>query len=228
VQRLDFEIPINRLGKSDFPGDLLDRARGFQLLRLGSDGYVFVCKMSLQDWTTHKKSARSDQNVRPSIKVLGKEADSVLLKVTGAWISEKDRNDPSRAEAFKFFRAMERAPLYGIGNPTIDGNVLRFTGVAEAAQIKKLLVGLKLFNVPYKIISLSKLKVASESLLSELTTQQDRVLRLAHTLGYYDIPRKSSTERLASILGMDKATVGEHLRRAEKNVFNKLLAQTVS
>jgi len=57
-----------------------------------------------------------------------------------------------------------------------------------------------------------------------MTLQQMRVLRLAHTLGYYEIPRKIGTAGLASILGMDKGTVGEHLRRAEKHAFDDLLA----
>lgn len=42
-------------------------------------------------------------------------------------------------------------------------------------------------------------------------------------MGYYEIPRRTSTQDLAKMLEMDKATVGEHLRRAEKNVFDKLI-----
>jgi hypothetical protein len=229
VQRLDFEVPINRVGESDFPYELLDRARAFQLLRLDSDGYVFVCKISSQDWTDYKRSQHPGPKRKPAIKVLGKEkSDTVLLKVSGEWMDEEERNDPKRTRQFEFFRAMERAPLFGLGNPTIDGNALHFTAVADATQIKKLLNGLKMFNIPYKINNLSRLKVGSESLMSELTTQQDRMVRLAHTLGYYDIPRRRTTEELAAVLGMDKATVGEHLRRAEKNIFDKILAQTVS
>jgi len=40
-------------------------------------------------------------------------------------------------------------------------------------------------------------------------------------MGYYDIPRKTSTEELARVMGMEKATAGEHLRRGEKKVFNR-------
>jgi predicted DNA binding protein len=50
-----------------------------------------------------------------------------------------------------------------------------------------------------------------------------RVLRLAYAEGYYDIPRTVSTELLARLLRMDKGTVGEHLRRAEKNLMDFLM-----
>ena len=36
--------------------------------------------------------------------------------------------------------------------------------------------------------------------------------------------KNEQTEGLAKILGMDTATVGEHLRRAEKHVFDGLLS----
>jgi predicted DNA binding protein len=41
-------------------------------------------------------------------------------------------------------------------------------------------------------------------------------------LGYYEIPRRQKTEDLARILDMDTATIGEHIRRAEKHVFDEL------
>jgi len=43
-------------------------------------------------------------------------------------------------------------------------------------------------------------------------------------MGYYDVPKKARVEDIARLLGMDKGTVGEHLRRAEKHVFDHLLS----
>ena len=50
-----------------------------------------------------------------------------------------------------------------------------------------------------------------------------RILRLAYSEGYYNVPRKISTEELAKLLKMEKGNVGEHLRRAEKNIMDFLM-----
>lgn len=127
----------------------------------------------------------------------------------------------------EFFRAMERSSYYSLGAPTILGNAIRFSVVADASKLKKLLNGLNQFSIPHKVSKLGKLRDKTESLLSELTAQQSKVLKLAHTLGYYEIPRRANTEDLAKILGRDKATVGEHLRRAERHTFDKLFESIV-
>jgi HTH DNA binding domain len=155
-----------------------------------------------------------------SVKLLGKErSGDTLLQVTGLWLGDREKRNP---KAFDFFRAMEQAPLFGLGNPTIDSKGIKFSIVAEPSKIKELLEGLEKFNIEYKVHNLSKLRGRNRTLLGDLTRQQLRVLNLAHTLGYYEIPRKQGTEDLARILDMDTATVGEHIRRAEKHVFDEL------
>ena len=47
--------------------------------------------------------------------------------------------------------------------------------------------------------------------------------RLAYVEGYYDVSRKISPEELAKLLKVEKGTVGEHLRRAEKNIIDFLM-----
>jgi DNA-binding CsgD family transcriptional regulator len=62
-----------------------------------------------------------------------------------------------------------------------------------------------------------------ESPLDALTDRQQEVLDVAYELGYYDIPRTSSTEEIAAELGVDDSTVAEHLQRAEHNLLEFLL-----
>jgi predicted DNA binding protein len=69
-------------------------------------------------------------------------------------------------------------------------------------------------GVEYKISDLSPL--ASRK---GITARQQKVLRSALELGYYDFPKKISTEQLAGRLGIKAGTVAEILRRAEKNVI---------
>ena len=74
-------------------------------------------------------------------------------------------------------------------------------------------------------ITLEKLRDyrIQETSLDALTDRQHEVLEVAYELGYYDVPRKSSTAEVAVDLGVDDSTVAEHLQRAEHNLLESLL-----
>ncbi len=54
-----------------------------------------------------------------------------------------------------------------------------------------------------------------------LSEQQEMVLKYAVARGYYNWPRKISAQDLAKKLGLNKATLLEHLRKAEIKVMNR-------
>lgn len=54
-----------------------------------------------------------------------------------------------------------------------------------------------------------------------LSSNQEKILKLALDLGYYNWPRKVSINGLAKKLNISKVTVAEHLRKAEIKVINK-------
>lgn len=55
--------------------------------------------------------------------------------------------------------------------------------------------------------------------LDTLTDRQRDVLKTAYELGYYEVPRKASSETVAAELGLEVSTVTEHLQRAERNLL---------
>jgi len=57
-------------------------------------------------------------------------------------------------------------------------------------------------------------------LSSQLSEKQKVIFSLARKNGYYEAPRRTTIEEIASIAGVHKATAAEHLRKAE----NKLLS----
>ena len=42
-------------------------------------------------------------------------------------------------------------------------------------------------------------------------------------MGYYDIPRKITSEKIAKKLGLGDATVVEHLRKAEQRLMKQII-----
>lgn len=60
-----------------------------------------------------------------------------------------------------------------------------------------------------------------ESLLDALTNRQIEAIETAYEMGFYDVPRQATTEDVAAKLGVDAATLSEHLQRAERNLLRR-------
>lgn len=57
-------------------------------------------------------------------------------------------------------------------------------------------------------------------LRNELSPEQVTVLRTAHRMGYFDVPRRVSADDIASELDIAQSTLSERLRLAEKRLFD--------
>lgn len=62
----------------------------------------------------------------------------------------------------------------------------------------------------------------SERLFSQLTERQQETLLAALEVGYYEVPRQATHKDVAEYLGRSDGTVGEHLRKIEKQVFSAI------
>jgi predicted DNA binding protein len=63
-----------------------------------------------------------------------------------------------------------------------------------------------------------------DDMLASLTERQREIVIEAKRRGYYDYPRRINSEQLAERVGVSKATVVEHLRKAEGRLMGALLA----
>ena len=62
----------------------------------------------------------------------------------------------------------------------------------------------------------------SDRLEQRLTDRQHEALETAHAMGYFEWPRDSSGEAVASALGITQPTVNKHIRLGERKVFDLL------
>jgi predicted DNA binding protein len=90
-------------------------------------------------------------------------------------------------------------------------------------QVKEFLELMDEMGIRYRIISLMDAKFSPSSPVSSLTDKQREALILAFTLGYFDTPRKISSEELAEKLGIVHSTLAVHLRRAERRLLSEIL-----
>jgi len=70
-------------------------------------------------------------------------------------------------------------------------------------------------GIIYKISEIAKITPSRA-----LTSKQERVLKSALEMGYYDYPKKVSTQELSQAMKLSPSTVSEILRRAEKRIIS--------
>lgn len=92
----------------------------------------------------------------------------------------------------------------------------------EEDSIRKFFEAIKIFG-EVKNIKFQKLESKGCDILENLTNDQKKMLISAKKFGYYDYPRKITSEELSKTIGIKKDIAIEILRKAEKRVFSKIL-----
>jgi predicted DNA binding protein len=96
--------------------------------------------------------------------------------------------------------------------------------LGNAKQLRGVLSSLDRAKARYRLVSLMNARFSPNSLLSRLTEKQREVLLKGYELGYYDLPRKISSEPIAKKLGLTKSTWVEHRRKAERRLLAEVLS----
>lgn len=61
-----------------------------------------------------------------------------------------------------------------------------------------------------------------DDIFPKLSDRQLETFRIAYELGYYEVPRRTTTEALGERLGINRRTAEDHLRRAENKIATSL------
>ena len=102
-------------------------------------------------------------------------------------------------------------------------DTLTMSVVGEDAELRRLM-GLVERIGTVKEIHVQPASFNGDDMLANLTERQREIVIAAKRHGYYDYPRRINSAELAERVGVSKATVVEHLRKAEGRLFGALLA----
>jgi len=109
-------------------------------------------------------------------------------------------------------------------SPTIyEKGLMTLSCIGEEEELNKTIKGLGRFGT-VENIRYHKAVYQEHNMLSVLTSKQREVLIAAKRMGYYEYPRKVNADDLARDMDISKATVVEHLRKAEIRLMEQLLA----
>jgi predicted DNA binding protein len=103
------------------------------------------------------------------------------------------------------------------------GDAMVLSVVGEDGDLRKLMGIIEMIGT-VKEVHVTPASFHRDDLLASLTERQREVVIEAKRHGYYDYPRRINSEQLAKRVGISKATVVEHLRKAEGRLMGTLLA----
>jgi DNA-binding CsgD family transcriptional regulator len=192
--------------------EVLDALRCF---KCDTQGLAIICRLRLKDRNMNIQDLLMGKGLLTNIELLYKEKDgSLVVFIEGRSCVPKPPKDIKQPKML-----MARPPDF------LDVDRMKVEMVGKENEIKKLLhYANKWGDNSFKILGLTSIDAKGESLLSKLTPRQRQILLAAYALGYYEVPRRISSDDLSMHLDLDKSTVVEHLRKAERKLIGAIIA----
>ncbi|MGA3059399.1 MAG: helix-turn-helix domain-containing protein [Candidatus Bathyarchaeia archaeon] len=185
-----------------------------QVLRQDREEIAIICRVELEE---------SVSNIEDYIKLINDNAFEVKIierEKTGAYIVFVKVRLPSSPRV----NPIGAEEAYFVSREIREGKV-KVTFLGTTSQIKKVLEELQRLGRRYKIVSLTDAKFSLDSPLNVLTEKQRKVLLTAYKMGYYNLPRKISSEQLAKKLNIHKTALVTHRRKAELRILTQMLKE---
>jgi predicted DNA binding protein len=207
LKKLVVQIPIDPRYKDFF--DKIEKFQVQQIHRLDKDVIITTQLMKFKDPTFHPKNL---------IGIYGIEYIEILSedKVKNEYVCfAKTRWPQELRQFFEDSELIMNAPIL------TDEKNLTISFTIDAEKMDSIYEQLKRYGDNFKIISVSsKLAPNMDNLFMLLTDRQREIIYYAVEQGYYEIPRKINTDKLAEKFGMSQSALSEHLRKIERIVFN--------
>jgi DNA-binding CsgD family transcriptional regulator len=215
MRRVTLEFNYRSAWKQIF-GSYSDKVQVLEALRCFKcdlEGLAIICRIKLSDKGMDVKDLVG-KGLLTNIELLYREKDGSLV----VFIEGKSciPHPPKGAHIPKLLTT--RPPDF------LDVDRMKVEVIGKEADIKKLLQYANGWSSMYKILGLASVDTKAESPLSKLTAKQRQALLTAFALGYYDVPRRISSEELSRHLDADKSTIVEHLRKAERKLIDRIIA----
>jgi hypothetical protein len=216
MRRITMEFNYQTAWKQIFSSnaDKVEVLEALRCFKCDAQGLALICRIRLKD----KSMSVTDllhKGLITNIETLYTEKDgSIVVFIEGRSCVPPPPKDMKMPKML-----MARPPDF------LDIDRMKVELVGKEKEIKEFLqYANKWSNNSFKILGLTSIDTKGESLLSKLTPRQRQMLLTAYALGYYDVPRKISSDDLSRHLNVDKSTIVEHLRKAERKLMGGIIA----
>ena len=175
-----------------------------QFLRFDTKQFASICRIEFQNPSTKIEEIFNPKRIRAVILEEEKPGTYVCFL--------KERSQPSDIEVLK-------TGIYFADPFVLRDGKIKLGVVGETKQLRAFIKYVEKMKVNFTVVSSTDAKFLQHSPLENLTEKQRAVLTTAFDQGYYDIPRKISSQGLAKKLGLRGSTLIEHRRKAERRLI---------
>jgi DNA-binding CsgD family transcriptional regulator len=217
MRRITMEFDYQKAWKWIF-GSNSEKVEVLEALRCfkcDTQGLAIICRIRLKDRKITIQDLLMGKGLLTNIELLYKEKDgSLVVFIEGRSCVPKPPKDIKEPKML-----MTRPPDF------LDVDRMKVEMIGKEDEIKKMVhYANKWGDNSFKILGLTSIDAKGESLLSKLTSRQRQILLTGYALGYYDVPRRISSDDLSRHLNVDKSTIVEHLRKAERKLIGSIIA----
>ncbi len=224
VDKSESEFPNQEIKSLEIPSglklfDMLQKIKSFEILhvlRFDQDEFAAILKVEIKDPSFNIEDLFNNKELAHGAKVelqlLEKEKEGTCIYFMKGIPPQSSPETNSK-----------KISIYPFMPISISDGKVRVTLLGDNDQVKE---ALEFFEKAgnFKVVSLMDAKFLPSSPINRLTEKQRDSIILAFKLGYFDTPRKISSEQLATKLGLANSTLAVHLRRAQR----RLLAETLN
>jgi hypothetical protein len=214
MRRLVVEAPVSELSKFVWESFVknVESFETLHLLRKDKGEVAMICRVELKDpKATSYRSALKGTGLLEA-QLLEREKDgSFVLFIKGRPILPSDKMGFWTVGGY-------------LADFALSKGMFRITFLGSAKEVKAILKFLSKEGIHFKVDLLTDAKFSPDSPLGRLTHKQRKVLTAGFNLGYYDVPRKISSDALASVLKIANPTLVMHSRKAERMILAQILA----
>jgi DNA-binding CsgD family transcriptional regulator len=211
MRRVVIEMSLGDMRKFDAssePNPMWEKVESMEIMQFlheGPDEIAIVCRVKFRDPSLGLEDFR-DPDIT-EMQVLDHDKEGAYTYFI------KSRPNPARITAGGYL---------SVPFEIRDGRA-RMTYLGTGKQVKAFLDDVESTGAEYRVESITDAKFPKDSPLSRLTEKQRRVLTTAYELGYYDLPRRISSQQLGERLKIGSSTLVGHRRRAERRLLAELL-----
>ena len=217
MRRITMEFDYQKAWKWIFGSnsEKVEVLEALRCFRCDTQGLAIICRIRLKDRKITIQDLLMGKGLLTNIELLYKEKDgSLVVFIEGRSCVPKPPKDIKQPKML-----MTHPPDF------LDVDRMKVEMIGKENEIKKLVhYANKWGDNSFKILGLTSIDAKGESLLSKLTSRQRQILLTGYALGYYDVPRRISSDDLSRHLNVDKSTIVEHLRKAERKLIGSIIA----
>ena len=212
LKKIVLKVPLDPKSKIFF--DLLEKYELLQIHRQDENQILATQKVKFKDPKMHPKMLEGKHYGMPYIEVIKEDRGN------NEFIFFSKHNWVKKTKEF-----LDKLDLI-IDPPIIlDQDRLLVSIITDNKNINEFVDSLdNYYDGKLEILSISNIHLNYENLFSKLTDRQKEIVYYAIQHGYFEIPRRINSKKIANHFKISRSALYEHLRKIERIIYHTIFS----